>query len=485
MSTQKTSHEIPKVLNQAVYYALGIIMMKGISLLMIPYVTRQLTPVEYGTLETLLIMADLGTIVIGFGMVEALNRFVGMSDKQDCNRWVANCFVLTLAVVGISVLLVFSFSSNIASLLPSKISNQQVLLILCPTLLEGLIAIPLTLMRMQALARRFCILNVAKAIAQAMIVVILLENGYGIDAILIAGAISSLGLVLLLIPYQWSQMGRQWYWGDSMTILRYGLPIIAGRLGLFAITGLDRWLLADKVGVEQLAVYAIAIKFALVLCLLMQPFGLWWFPYRFTLLKQNNGKKLCADYAMLGTNLGLALGFVMMLMLPSFMQLILPVEYHAASLIVMVMLMVNMIKNAGDLLNLGCFINSSDSQMWVQWLCALIAISGYFLLIDDYGVWAAVSVLLCVYALRLVLFYFYSQHVMKLPYQHRPWLIVCIIGLLQLMFFKFIFFETELLTQFLAASVLSISYLALLIIFDVFPNPLKWWKQKHSAEVII
>ena len=66
-------------INQAAYYALGIVMMKGISLLMIPFVTRQLTPVEYGTLEILLIFADVSTLIIGFGLVEALNRFIGLS----------------------------------------------------------------------------------------------------------------------------------------------------------------------------------------------------------------------------------------------------------------------------------------------------------------------------------------------------------------------------------------------------------------------
>lgn len=476
-------------LNQAGYYALGIILMKGVSLLMIPYVTRQLSPTEYGTLETLLVLADISTIIIGFGLVEALNRFVGLANKENANRLIANCFGLSICIAVLAMLLIMGFASTLLTHLPADITLRQVFLIACPVILEGLIAIPLTLMRMQSLAKRFCFLNVIKAIVQALLVVVLLELGYGIDAILIAGALASVLLVFFLMPYQWQQMAGQWHWRESIKILRYGTPIVAGRLGLFAMTGLDRWLLADKVGIESLAVYAIAVKFALILGLLMQPFTLWWFPYRFVLLKQENGKQECANFAMFGTHLGLVLGFMMMVTLPSFMQLILPSAYHDAAFIVVALLVVNMIKNAGDLLNLGCFVGSSISQMWVQWICAVVAVFGYVYLIEDYGVWAAAGVLAFVYALRLMLFFAYSQRVLPLPYQYQPLITVIILGIVMLVtmqtglgFFSGLEDSLVVIITFMLGCVLSLLYLCSLIALDVLPNPLSWWQARNASK---
>lgn len=474
------------VLNQAGYYALGIIMMKGVSLLMIPYVTRQLTPVEYGTLEILILFADVSTIIIGFGLVEALNRFVGLAKKEQSSRLISNCFSLSVVVALLAMLLIVIFSADILHHLPAELTLTQLLLISFPVMLEGLIAIPLTLMRMQSLAKRFCYLNVAKAIVQAVLVVILLQLDYGINAILFAAAVSSFMLVVLLMPYQWQQMAKHWQWQESMAILRYGIPIVAGRLGLFAMTGLDRWLLADKVGIESLAVYAIAVKFALILGLLMQPFGLWWFPYRFTLLKQADGKSQCAHFAMLGTNLGFVIGFLMMLTVPAFMQLILPTSYHDAAFIVIALLAVNMIKNAGDLLNLGCFVNSSISQMWVQWLCAGCAVVGYLYLIEDYGVWAAAGVLFAVYLMRLVLFWGYSQKVLHLPYRYQQVLMVIGLGVLLMFVLQPLMVSgvsvlmPELLIwgQFIVGLLLSLLYLLLLITVRVIPNPIEWQQQR-------
>ena len=498
-------------INQAAYYALGIVMMKGISLLMIPYVTRQLSPTEYGTLEILLIFADISTLIIGFGLVEALNRYVGLSanNKGQSQTLISQCFTLAIFVCVLVMLSLYFSANRIISLLPAQVSTTQLYLIAFPALLEGVIAIPLTLIRMQSLAKYFCLLNVVKAILQAIMVIVLLQLDYGIDAILIAGAASSLFLVLCLLPYQWQQMDKDWYsrwyrslystgfksdyWHRMFEIMRYGGPIVLGRLGLFAMTGLDRWLLADKVGIEQLAVYAIAVKFAMILALLMQPFGLWWFPYRFTLLKQHDGKDQCAHYAMLGTNLGLILGFIMLLTLPTVMQLILPAAYHDAAIIVMALLAVNMIKHAGDLLNLGCFINSSMSQMWVQWLCAVIAIIGYVLFIEDYGVWAAAAVLFFVYLLRLALFYFYSQYVLHLPYQHKTWLLTLILGSFALGAFYLGFqpllseplATMNLIFGLIMGAGLSVMYLGALIFYKVLPNPLMLWQQRQANVVTL
>lgn len=497
-------------INQAAYYALGIVMMKGISLLMIPFVTRQLTPVEYGTLEILLIFADVSTLIIGFGLVEALNRFMGLSagNTRDSQVLISQCFTLAICVCVTIMTTLYFLANTIIELLPAEVTTWQLCLIAFPALLEGVIAIPLTLMRMQSLAKRFCFINVIKAVLQALLVIILLQLDYGIDAILIAGALSSIFLILCLLPYQFQQMDKGWYsngyknwrlqgfsgeyWQKMYEIIRYGAPIVVGRLGLFAMTGLDRWLLADKVGIEQLAVYAIAVKFALILALLMQPFGLWWFPYRFTLLKQVNGKEGCANYAMLGTNLGLVAGFIMLLTLPALMRIILPETYHEAAYIVMALLAVNMVKHAGDLLNLGCFINSSMSQMWVQWLCALLAVSGYLLWIDDYGVWAAAGVLLFVYLVRLALFYAYSQYVLFLPYVHKTWLLSIGAGtismcILYLGLAPLIIGESDTMNEIfmlLLGGVISLLYLATLILYNVLPNPLAIWQQRHNARMV-
>lgn len=470
--TQKASG-----LSQAVYYGIGILMMKGISLLMMPYVTRQLDPAAYGLLETLLILADIGTIVIGFGLVEALYRYV-TGERPNDTRVVAGCLSLAFAITLMAVVLLALFDDGLLRLLPTGIEVYQIWLIAIPTFLEGLIAIPLTLMRMQALARQFCLVNVAKAIIQAGLVIVMLELDRGIDAILIAGAIASTLMIVALLRFQFSFFDQAGFFdclkhGDLKRIGRYGAPIVFSRIGLFALTGLDRWLLADKVGVEQLAIYAIAAKFALVLGLLMQPFGLWWFPQRIRLAQQPGGDKQCADYALLGTNIGIFLGAAMIMTLPAFLILVLPVDYHGAATLAIGLAVVGVIKNAGDLLNLGCFSgDSSQAQMWIQWCAATVAIVGYLWLIPQRGVWGAVMVLAVVYTVRLLLFYWVSQRRQYLPYQHKSWLITLAASTFSVAVLWLLAPLLSVTVQLVSGLLTSLALLAVLFWFGVFPKTL-------------
>ncbi|MDA1378993.1 hypothetical protein PCI56_02915 [Plesiomonas shigelloides subsp. oncorhynchi] len=44
---------------------------------MLPVFTRYLSPAEYGQLEVLLALVNIGTLLLGLGLVDALYRFAG------------------------------------------------------------------------------------------------------------------------------------------------------------------------------------------------------------------------------------------------------------------------------------------------------------------------------------------------------------------------------------------------------------------------
>ncbi|MCW8327898.1 oligosaccharide flippase family protein [Photobacterium sp. SDRW27] len=461
-------------LKQSAYYGVGIIMMKGVSLLMIPYITRQLSPHQFGTLESLVLLADFVAILAGMGIVEALHRFVGSSDDKERKQLISNCFTMSLCVAGVGIVLASLMLPWLLATLPVELRGYQVMLIIVPALLDGVIAIPMTLMRMQALAKWFCLVSVVKAVIQALVSIVMLELGWGIDAILIASSTSSVLLLLCLLSYQWRQMGSLGHLGMSAKILKYGGPVVISTIGLYAITGLDRWILAAQVGVESLAVYAVAVKFALIMSLLMQPFTLWWFPNRFQILQEPDGKRRCADNAMLGTNLGIYVTAAMILTVPGLIGIFLPDEYHLSASLVVGLLLVSCLKNAGDLLNLGCYSGDANSELvWIQWGCAAAAVTGYLLLIPQYGIWAAVWVLAGVYLLRLLLLYVFSQASLPLPYHYanvfRTLLVSVIAYVAHLIASPHLNYWGSL----CAGGVLSVIMLVVLVRCQVFPNVIK------------
>ncbi|WP_412500119.1 lipopolysaccharide biosynthesis protein [Vibrio cyclitrophicus] len=411
-------------LKQSAYYAIGIVMMKGISLVMIPYITHKMTLAEYGSLEAIVLLADIGTILFSFGIVEAMYRYVGVSDGDEKRELVSNCFTLSVLVCVLGGLLIALSMPLLILMLPVEFQPYQIFILLIPTMLDGAISIPLTLMRMNAMAKQFCLLNVLKAGVQAVMTFALLEAGYGIDGVLISAAVLSLLLMICLVRYQWQEMGTFGCFKYSTKILKFGLPALVGGASMYMIMGLDRWVMASFVGVEELAIYAVSGKFALILGLLLQPYALWWFPNRVAILQQSGGSKDCADKALVGVNFAIVLGALMILTVPGFIALILPSSYQYSGTIVVALLAISVIKNAGDYLNLGCFSGkSSQSQMWIQGGCAILAAIGYVTVTPSYGVWGVIVVLCGTYILRLLLLYFVSQTMEPLPYQHSKWIV--------------------------------------------------------------
>ncbi|NLS13441.1 oligosaccharide flippase family protein [Vibrio sp. SM6] len=448
-------------LKQAFYYATGIVMMKGISLIMLPYLTHKLTLADYGILESLILIADIGTIVFSFGIVEAMYRYVGGAEGKQRQRLISNCFTLSVIVSVIGGTLLLVTAPLLSALLSANFTTWQLVLVLIPTLLDGVISIPLTLLRMNQMAKRFCLLNVTKALVHAFITFALIELGFGINGVLIASAITSVGLTLALLRFQYQQMGRFGELLFSRQLLSFGLPVLIGGVSLYAVQGLDKWFVTHYLGVETLAQYAVATKFSLILALLIQPYALWWFPTRIQMLQQSDGPTKCAQQAIIGVNFGIMAASLMALSIPTLVNLLLPEQYQNVSIIALALLAITVVKNAGDYMNLGCFSGqSTQAQMWVQCGCAIAAVLGYVVMTPHYGLNGILSILGGAYALRLTLLYVISQSKVKLPYQHRHWF-TCLLLSVAMLGFNF------LLSQLLHLELASVAEIAIITLSSV------------------
>ena len=70
------------VVRQQASYAIGIIGMKAVAFLLLPFVTLQLGVVEFARLETLLALVNGTTVIVGCGLVNNLYREAGLAVKK-------------------------------------------------------------------------------------------------------------------------------------------------------------------------------------------------------------------------------------------------------------------------------------------------------------------------------------------------------------------------------------------------------------------
>jgi O-antigen/teichoic acid export membrane protein len=408
-------------LKHSLLYGASIALMKGVSLLMMPFIAHQLSPEQFGQLEVISTLAIIGSILVGMGMEGALFRFAGTANTQQERKKIASdIFSLTMIVGSLAACFVCLGADYIARLIPSQPTEYQVQLVLLMLALEGCIAIPLAWLRMNDRAVNFFMATTGRALLQALLVLIFLSMEKGVDGILEAGLVAAVLQSLILTYWHVSDTGLHFTRGTIQQCFIYSLPLVASGLVAFVLNGLDRWILAEYASLVDVAQFAVAAKFALATVLLMQPFSMWWGPKRFAILNQPNGQKNVVKFVVLGTTLALFISVMIGIASPLLVQTLLPSSYLVAGQYAVALVIVMLLRELVELFNIGCFIGeTTKAQFMINALSALIGGGLMLWLTPQYQAWGIIYALLIAQGTRFIMFYHVSQYFLALHYPLR------------------------------------------------------------------
>jgi O-antigen/teichoic acid export membrane protein len=418
-----------KPLGQALFYALSVALARGLAIVMVPFVTDHLSTTEYGSIELMQSTADVATVVLGFGLVDALYRFIGDAPDDDARRRIAaSAFGLILVLGAVAALALQGGSSLIQQLLGPAVDPLALRLLLGSVALDGAIQVPLAWLRLTDRAGFYLAMIGLRSLLQAGLIVAALKLGWGVPGVMGASLTAAALTALILAIQQATATGVRFDLQMTKILLRYGSPLVLAGLGGFVLGSFDRLLLSPVVPVAALAEYAIAAKVALIAPLLFQPFGLWWFPRRIVILSEPNGRERSARTVTFGLTyltwigLGVALGG------PALVTFMTPAAYHGAIRYIPWLVLAAVVQHAGDLLNVGSFTGHGTTRPTViNLLASGVALLAYLLLIPNLGVMGAVIATVTAYVARLILFMIDSLRAVPL---RMPWTRLVLYGLL-------------------------------------------------------
>lgn len=415
-------------IKQSLLYGGSVAIMKGVSLLMLPFIANQINSDEFGRLEVISTLAVMASIVIGMGLEDTLFRFAGTEKSASKRRQLsAEIFTLTLFIATLTLLTGCLMATWLSEIFPAPVSVYEIRLVLAALALEGCIAIPLGWLRMNDKALSFFSATTGRALIQALLVFVFLLLDRGVTGILEAGLIAALIQVILLAYLQLSDTGIKVNLTTFKKAYIYSLPIVGSGLVAFTLNGLDRWVLVEHVELEKIAQFAIASKFALATVLLMQPFGMWWSPRRFDVLNSNNGPQKVTQIISLGTSMALIISVLVSMLAPFLIVQLLPDNYAPAAHLVLAIIIVMLLKELVELFNIGCFHgHTTHTQLLINLFTGFIGVVLMLWLTPIYLVWGVIFALLAAQSLRLLLFYFISQYFLPLNYPTHKLLLMAL-----------------------------------------------------------
>jgi O-antigen/teichoic acid export membrane protein len=414
------------VIRSTLVYAGSYIVMRSVSFLILPYVARVLGPAEFGELDLLVTATQVVGLLATIGVVEAVLRFAGAGRRAaqkeglDPREAMANGLAITLISGLLFLIVTQAMAPWLARTLPGGLGEGSLRLALLAGVASAWTGLPTTIMRMQDQALRYSGFMLSQALLQAAGNVLAVWLGFGVFGINFVSAAVACAIAAAATVAMLRETGLRLDPAVARRLLVYGLPILGSAIAAFMMNGMERWVLAARVDAQTYGHYAAAAKLFVLAVIAFQPFMLWWGSQRFRLLAGPQGGRQLVHYASLGLLLLFLLCTTISMLNPLILEVLFGAAYEVPAWWASALLLVMLLRTVTDLTGIGVFLGeSSHQQMLIQYAAAALTLVGLFALVPSLGVTGLVLALTAGAALRLTLFYVFSQRRRWLPYPKR------------------------------------------------------------------
>lgn len=296
---------LPRIFRSSLIYLFGN-MMNGIApFLLLPVLTRFLTPEELGLVVTYQILFSIFSAVSTFGVQSAVSVQYFKAGPLGLPQLVLSC----LAIILVAGLAVLAFVMMLAPLVDfTGLSRGWLFWCVVSAAASGCSAILLVIWQAAEKPLPFVIFQFGQVTLNAVLSIILvayLERGAEgrlTGIILPALLFGCLGIALLLISGNAKgPISRE----HVRTALRFGLPLLPHTLATIAITQGDRLILAHQIGLSEAGIYAVAMQIMLPLTMFADALNRAFSPWIFRRLKGEREIEVAAS------QLGLTFAYVL------------------------------------------------------------------------------------------------------------------------------------------------------------------------------
>lgn len=263
-----------------------------IPFILLPILTRYLSPEEYGQVamfQTLL--GALGAFV-GLAFVGAASRKYYDSDlsRAELSEFIGSCIQLSLISSILVFIIIFIFQSQFSAWL--ALEPIHIFFAILVSFSSVVISLRLGQWQVRKKAIHYGVLQIAQSLLNMLLsllfVVMLLEGVNGrINAQTIANIIF-LVITLFLLNKEGLIKFFTWRKDYIAEVLRFGSPLIPHIAGGVLLLSVDRFIINREIGLAEAGVYMVAVQLTAVMGIIFDAINKAYVPWLFDNLKLNN-----------------------------------------------------------------------------------------------------------------------------------------------------------------------------------------------------
>jgi O-antigen/teichoic acid export membrane protein len=414
-------------------YLVGNILNRVGAFLLLPLYTQHLALAEYGVLEILYATVAVVSVVCAAGLAHTTLRFYFDYAEESDRHAVVTTNLFTITALGVAgAILLHMFGAPVSELLFNTADYRHALdMCLAIMVLEMSTEVGFAYLRAREKSLLFVWLSFARLILQLGLSIYLVAGrDMGIHGVLLANlASASLGWIAV-VGYTLAHCGIAFRRSMVPPMLRYSLPMAAGGILGAVSMNVDRFMMKEMLSLEAVGLYALAVKFALLLTFLVsEPFFRAYGPFRFSILNQPNAGELQAlavRYVVAAASL---VGLGIALFMPEVLFLMAGAAYQSAYLYVPFLLAAGVVAAAAYCFETGILVKKKTKYLLYISLGTLAAkVLLNLALISTLQVYGAALAFFCAGLLQAALVNHFSQRLFPVSYPYFAMLKVMLLA---------------------------------------------------------
>ena len=414
--------QIQRLGKHSVIYGLGGLIQRIVAVLLLPVLTRYLTPSDYGAIEVLVALTAVIFALLRAGIQSSFFRFYfAAPDDRGRQTVVRTSFWFTMGTATLALAAGEIFAPQIAHALYGSTQHTDLVRAAFVGLWATMNYDQLTaLFRVEERSVSYAIAslaNVLLTVGATIFLVVSLDKGP--LGVIVGNFTGTLAIYVLLLAYRRTQLGLEFDRDTFRGMTAWGMPLIPSVIALNVIDFADRFLLSRIKDQHELGLYAIGMRISAALLFLLAAFRTAWPAFAYSLpedeAKRTYGYVLTyVTFFSCWGALALGLGapwIVRLLTKPDFYDGAEVVPFLAFAFVVFgaYVVVVTSIGRAGR----------RGSNWIVTGAAALIGISLNFVLIPPFGKMGAAASMLLAYFVMFLGILWKAQRVFPVVYQWR------------------------------------------------------------------
>ena len=266
--------DAPRLAGPALIYTLSGALSAAVPFLLLPLLTRLLTPEEYGTVAMFALVVTVAGAFTGLSTNGAINVRYFERDRFDLPRYIASCLAILAASTVAFLLLATAALPRLTAW--TKLPAEWLLVAVLIAAAQFIVQLRLALWQSAGAVWSFAATRTGQAGIDAVLSLLLIL-AFGLtwqgrlEGIALAAIASSVFCLLSL------QRGRWISWPPSrayvVDALRFGVPLVPHMIGSLLVLMADRLLISNVLDVGSTGIYMVGMQMGMVLGLLTDAFN--------------------------------------------------------------------------------------------------------------------------------------------------------------------------------------------------------------------